>query len=199
MATTIGNLQMNVPRELVYVIGDWDEHSLRGGIASFHGQCHLFHSEWKDVDPASADSFILLPLEAGCFSGFRRDLLLSTVSVTEHQLNEMTLAPYEEDLCIEPKRFRDLWRSFVDETFSRSTSGIRAAGDFQECEIAQGATGLPLSRTRMEVHWSVLAGDGVGHEELTSLLGVIHRFWRPSSTAPGHDLGPREEDPPIPW
>lgn len=52
--------------EIVHTCTDWYD-GPRRGIADFHGQPHLFESEWRDGEDMDADTFLLVPVDAETF------------------------------------------------------------------------------------------------------------------------------------
>jgi hypothetical protein len=53
--------------EIVYTLTDWYD-GPRRGIADYHGQPHLFESDWKDGENLDADTFLLMPIDKDTFS-----------------------------------------------------------------------------------------------------------------------------------
>jgi len=53
--------------EVVHTLTDWYD-GPRRGIANYHGQPHLFESEWGDGEYLDADTFLLMPIDPDTFS-----------------------------------------------------------------------------------------------------------------------------------
>lgn len=53
--------------EVVHTLTDWYD-GPRRGVADYHGQPHLFESEWLDGKNLDADTFLLMPIAPDTFT-----------------------------------------------------------------------------------------------------------------------------------
>jgi hypothetical protein len=140
--------------ETVHTLTDWYD-GPRRGIADYRGRPHLFESEWRDGEGLNADTFLLMPVDAGTFALALEDWAIWRrweAAFSQGRATEETHPALPE----ERGRHEDLERLLDGRLTVDPARAVRATAEFRVRPDPEwsGYGGRPL-----EVRWSALTGD----------------------------------------
>ena len=142
--------------EVVHTLTDWYD-GPRCGIADYHGEPHLFESEWMDGEDLDADTFLLTLLDSDTLA-----LALEDWAIWRRWESALHQGRATQDThpCLpeDQARHEELKRLLAERLVTDPTRAVRMKAEFRNCDDSQWSG---YGWHPMEVCWSELLSRGL--------------------------------------